>query len=304
MGSWNGRCGLTGLPIFYEEDVMLLILRKNYTERIGCTTNPYAAYTPICFPAEGKYDDYGCVGNMKNEEEVLKDLNRFDFYIADKIDYESINDENCINLNQADILFPGRIVQKLYTYKPYEIKDLESFQKDILHNHICIDDYGQKFQITTWMCHLGIYQKLIESVKSHKYFADEEPFYECTINNIRKKILETQMLIERKKEKLKSRGDKWDNEDLSDYVKDNLKLSSYNNRSFDPTDDYMLTMIIDNNEDYLEQIAEYLCFMEALYVLHKGFYTEVGYGQAPEFYLYKIVAEWVTNYIADTEDRR
>jgi hypothetical protein len=80
MGSYNGTCAITNLPILGGEDVyvMLLLEGRSYDKYIGhhCYSNTY--YTPLPLMFEGKYNDYGsvesCGGDfLEDIIEIIKD---------------------------------------------------------------------------------------------------------------------------------------------------------------------------------------------------------------------------------------
>jgi hypothetical protein len=75
MGSWNGTCGLTQLPIKDGDEVVVILLEKR-TDKVEpgggyCYSNHF--FTPCSLPLFGIYDDYGSVENVKgNVEEVFR----------------------------------------------------------------------------------------------------------------------------------------------------------------------------------------------------------------------------------------
>jgi len=68
MGSYNGTCGISQLPIVYSERVVLLFLkRQKYADTNGggfCySTNQYE---PICPVIHGTYNDYGSIEDIED----------------------------------------------------------------------------------------------------------------------------------------------------------------------------------------------------------------------------------------------
>lgn len=60
MGSWNGTCGLTNLPITSGERAVWLPLMS--TRHPGAIYyNPSDLYMPMGFAIRGSYNDYGCI---------------------------------------------------------------------------------------------------------------------------------------------------------------------------------------------------------------------------------------------------
>jgi hypothetical protein len=75
MGSWDGTCALTNLPIKAGTEVVLFILEKHSYNEVdevggGCV-HADALYTPIPFPIIGEYDDYGTLEDIKTDLSLL-----------------------------------------------------------------------------------------------------------------------------------------------------------------------------------------------------------------------------------------
>lgn len=68
MGCWNGSCALTGLPVFYNEDVYVMLLVRQPASMDGDKCEPNGFWSPLVYHFTGKYDDYGkvdeCEGKM------------------------------------------------------------------------------------------------------------------------------------------------------------------------------------------------------------------------------------------------
>lgn len=63
MGSWNGTCFLSHLPIEGGDKIKIIFLRKNnyvnpFTNNTG-VCDPDTFFKPLYFPISGEYDDYG-----------------------------------------------------------------------------------------------------------------------------------------------------------------------------------------------------------------------------------------------------
>ena len=69
MGSWNGTCFLSHLPIEHGDKIKIIFLRKNvyvdsYTNNVGvCYADHF--FKPLYFPISGEYDDYGGIENIE-----------------------------------------------------------------------------------------------------------------------------------------------------------------------------------------------------------------------------------------------
>ena len=57
MGCWNKTCGLTNLPILYQDKVLVIPIVKNPLFHNFCGST--SLYSPILLPFYSSYDDYG-----------------------------------------------------------------------------------------------------------------------------------------------------------------------------------------------------------------------------------------------------
>lgn len=77
MGSWNGTCGLTQLPIHSGDPVKLVFLKKSsYAEdsfKGGGFCYEDRLFEPLFTPIEGIYNDYGCIENILVKDNVILD---------------------------------------------------------------------------------------------------------------------------------------------------------------------------------------------------------------------------------------
>lgn len=76
MGSWNGTCGLSQLPIKEGDKIVLFPLLKNkYADNGGAGfTYNYNQYAPISIPVFGEYNDYGGIQKITKNGEFLFSL--------------------------------------------------------------------------------------------------------------------------------------------------------------------------------------------------------------------------------------
>ena len=70
VGSWNETCGITHLPIYEDDPVVVFFLEKS-SEKVapGGVCHPVSVWAPFGLPVSGRYADYG------NVEDVVKDWN-------------------------------------------------------------------------------------------------------------------------------------------------------------------------------------------------------------------------------------
>lgn len=71
MGSWNGTCMISNLPINSGDDIKLVLIRKNYEFDRLDLSGGYVyitdIFTPSFLPISGKYDDYGMIEDIKED---------------------------------------------------------------------------------------------------------------------------------------------------------------------------------------------------------------------------------------------
>jgi len=82
MGSWNGTCMLSNLPIEVGDKIKLILLKDKFglheLKRSGGYVYSDEIFKPVYLPISGVYDDYGCIekivedSNYKLIEESLK----------------------------------------------------------------------------------------------------------------------------------------------------------------------------------------------------------------------------------------
>lgn len=60
MGSFDGTCMISGLPIGGGERIKMILIKKSGTnDGAGYLCHPYSAWSPVSPPISGRYDDYG-----------------------------------------------------------------------------------------------------------------------------------------------------------------------------------------------------------------------------------------------------
>lgn len=75
MGCWNATCGLSQLPINYDDEVkmVLLVTGNNYNEFSTGSgfCYPDDMFKPLFFPINGTYNDYGGIDVTENKQELI-----------------------------------------------------------------------------------------------------------------------------------------------------------------------------------------------------------------------------------------
>jgi hypothetical protein len=113
MGSWNGTCGVSHMPIMHGDKISLIFLtnphNKNRQDTGHCSSNHL--WSPCLFPLYGEYNDYGSIENYENNWHTQ--------YILDKVrshDYKNkienmdvllkLMQNSCVDLHLAEIMKP------------------------------------------------------------------------------------------------------------------------------------------------------------------------------------------------------
>ncbi len=85
MGCFNGTCMISNLPISYDEEVKVVLLKSNKLGKTNITSigsgfcHIDEFMYPVFLPFDAKYDDYGSVKDIKedfNTELILNDLKK------------------------------------------------------------------------------------------------------------------------------------------------------------------------------------------------------------------------------------
>jgi hypothetical protein len=156
MGCWNETCGISNLPIHYDNKVRLFVLEQTHnTRHIGggtCYINE--SWAPIGPPIAGLYNDYGGIEKIKKspsnkillniiKEKILPfDVNELDGFINGKVmPIKDMDLENLIlaierELGQTKNVFGEtvslgimfvleEVYQALLTYNPIETQSIK-----------------------------------------------------------------------------------------------------------------------------------------------------------------------------------
>ena len=70
MGSWNGTCGMSQLPIHSGDKVKLILLKKHPFTKSSMIGNGFCnsddLFRPLYIPLEGTYNSYGSIEDIKD----------------------------------------------------------------------------------------------------------------------------------------------------------------------------------------------------------------------------------------------
>lgn len=93
MGSWNGTCGVSKMPIRHGDRVKLILLKPTEHYRNICTGSGFCdiedMFTPLCLPITGEYNDYGYIEDIDDRPELF-DLLIKAVRVPDRNDIEDI----------------------------------------------------------------------------------------------------------------------------------------------------------------------------------------------------------------------
>lgn len=81
MGCWNATCGLSQLPINYDDEVKMVLLVPGTNHKdIGTGSGfcyPDNMFKPLFFPINGTYNDYGGIDVTENKQEIIDVICKF-----------------------------------------------------------------------------------------------------------------------------------------------------------------------------------------------------------------------------------
>lgn len=75
MGCWNGTCMISQLPIFYGDEVVLILLKKrknSINSSDSCYCNEF--FLPYPCIIYGKYDDYGTIEDITGDIDIMYEI--------------------------------------------------------------------------------------------------------------------------------------------------------------------------------------------------------------------------------------
>lgn len=277
MGSWEGTCGVSQLPILYDEEVALFILVKNnLTQRMSKTeeigggglVHPDSLYKPICLPIFGNYADYGMIDNIEDKGDV----------VLSHLKYMRIYSSN----------------------EEYGIDNLSDFLRKIERNKI--DNFG------FMMVHKDLYYEMIDYIRPMSYFYTKEKDIGEFYKN------ETESLLKIMKENNLGEDFIRKNLTLEDYRNPDLKIYEFthdkriaHNMFTKKTDDYMQYYrnpeLYENNKDLLENMVNFLLFTEIMECSRKLWIPQAGKGSQDREYEYaKIIGKFAEKKMKEMDE--
>lgn len=95
MGCWNKTCGITNLPIFYEDEMIMFVIIESPVKNVAAPCHATSFWNYIPLPIYGKYNDYGWIDENKGQEYKLKLLT--DIFGKDIIRIDTKNEDGSHN---------------------------------------------------------------------------------------------------------------------------------------------------------------------------------------------------------------
>jgi len=162
MGSWSVYCGVSNISITSGNDCVLLPLKKN-TSHQG-----YIPYLPATLPIFGRYDDYGGLEDIVEDDNTKLIASHFGLPIHDFCQYFT---RGCIREDEDDFPVQLKGVKEIKKWK-FMFMDRKVFDFMSTHNSDLYGghDLGNKGLLTALGAkYLGKFPK---KDKRHKYFWD------------------------------------------------------------------------------------------------------------------------------------
>lgn len=256
MGCWNATCYISKLPIWYDEPVVMILVRETYEAK---QRSPHTCYTtdkyvPFGYPVYGKYDDYGGVDDIDNEDEILEYLNTVTICDSNGEAVEITKE------NLRDVLNEFSHGESGYTVN--------------------------KFNIEAFLVKRDLYDLLISNAKSRKIYNKEETIEQQTkrllkkeLNELYKKnIPDDELILWRLSDIRVAKISIYDmSEDISSYLKKKL----YDNFN-------------DHDLDKLVEIVMFRDVLE--YLRMGYFCISGDGSQSGEMYMHTLVAKYILDF--------
>ena len=92
MGCWNGTCGLTGLPIFYDDPVIAMLIQREHAKMTPTPCYPWTLWSPATLLVRSTYNDYGGIELDDSIKQRLLATQKDAARIMDKINFPDRDD--------------------------------------------------------------------------------------------------------------------------------------------------------------------------------------------------------------------
>ena len=262
MGCWNTTCYVSKLPIYYREPVVMILVRETHSyEDYHLAPHTFHAtdkYVPFGYPIYGKYDDYGGIEDIENEDEILEYLNTVEVYKSrkKKVDITKKNLNDVLN----------------------KIAHEEYFTFDKLH-------------LEALFVRRDLYHILIKEMSSRRIYGKNE-----TIAHQMKRLLKKE--LDKLHEEISSNDDEYFTSwRVSRTTTGTIARISLIDMAWDISPYIKLKLFNKFNDDDMNRLTEIIMFRNVLDSLRMGYFCISGDGsQSCEMYLHTLVAKYILNY--------
>ena len=276
MGCWNGTCYISKLPIFCDEDTVMILCIKNkfaIDTETPQTCYPCDIYKPFGYAIYGKYDDYGSIDRIENVDEVVSYLNKFSFK------YETRFNDDVTN---------------------YQVtaENLEEFLSAVVSEEIKFEDN----LIVPMLIKRPLYDTLISHVKNRPMYSGktfEHEFNEKVLSELHEIKNKGSQLLH---DKTQSKVDDDEIKDILCYLVSEISIAQFiyvRDMSWEITNNLLLRAILNDlngksNTYEINKLLEIVCLKTAFRLLRIGYFCITGSGsQSEEMLIHKIVAEFI-----------
>lgn len=277
MGYWNETCNISKLPIFEEEEIVVILLRELNEAKESSPRTSYATdkYTPLGFPIYGEYNDYGSIKNISNYEKVLEYLNTLK--ITHKDEDKGIEEE--FSLENSE-------------------EKLEEFMDIVLNgNNFCLKNdcmYIEKDKIRGMMIKKSLYDRLLTFYKNDMCYDGEKTVEEATRENVIKEL-------EKRRPYLISYN-KMDTVSIWFNTNSRIHLTSDGDESWEIVPYLVYKYFKEGDKEDFDYLIDLILFHNCLENLRMGYFSITG-GQSYSVYLHKELARYMLEECEKIEKR-
>ncbi len=185
MGCWNTTCGISGLPIFGGEDVVVFLLTQNHVDFMQDFVWGSTYFKPCFLPFYGEYNDYGdvedCTGvglpvlveALRNKLHELELGENTCHDIPAK--RNELNVEKLFELDHEDRLFIENWGYEYDFEDPLDFKKVKRSKIPLKVVHVQIKKSIFDYILENWEITETSYNSKTEEIEHYKYkFADLE----------------------------------------------------------------------------------------------------------------------------------
>jgi len=269
MGSWCETCGITKLPIKWEDPIVMIPLYGH-----GETDYVYSdtAYSPMWLPLFGKYSDYGDIEMVENRDSLEKLFTLVKEKLSGKARGTklSLREDSHYKLDKPDDL--SRIIERGYLTAKKPAPWVE-------------EGYTQNYMVDQFMCHRSAYEALVKEIGSRKPYDKDKTFRELLEDR-----LNTQVEIHKKYLAC-------DPEDrlleFMDYNREGI-FSYFNESGKADMSPALMWYLEEQPEGLKDQILDFICFKIAMSFGRMEWRPQIGKGsQSQEMAIQMIIANQI-----------